>query len=64
MNGKSSPGLVMDYTFLADNDATINFKSKELPLGGINVHCLSNAMEDPMSAKNMESQNNGVMELG
>lgn len=34
MNGKSSQGLVLGYSFLSENDATIKFRNKELQLGG------------------------------
>lgn len=47
MNGRSSQGLVLGYTFLAENDATINFRSRELRLGGMNVHYLSSHLEKP-----------------
>lgn len=45
MNDKSSQGLVLRYYFLSKHDATTNFKSRELHLGGMNVHCLSTQFE-------------------
>lgn len=46
INGKSNQGLVLGYTCLATNDATINFKYRELMLGGMSVHCMSSHVED------------------
>lgn len=45
MNGKSSQGLVLGYTFPIENNATINSKTRELRLGEMSVHCLSTHLE-------------------
>lgn len=63
MNGKSNQGLVLGYTFLYENDATIRFKSREWRLGGMNIHCLSNQLEGIEGSKKMKHEATNVMDL-
>lgn len=63
MNGKSNQGIVQGYSFLTKNDASINFKNKELQLGGMNVHCLNSQFEEIADA-NIEGDPKGMKELG
>lgn len=62
-NGKSSQVLVLGYTLLAENDDTVNFKSKELRLGRMNAHCLSSQREEPAVRQRVEDKGQEVMEL-
>lgn len=40
MNGESSQGVVLRYSFLAEHKACIDFGTREMKLGGIEVACL------------------------
>lgn len=42
MNGRSSPVVVLCYSFMYEHDANINFGSREMKLGGPEVACLPN----------------------
>lgn len=45
MNGRSSWAIVLGYSFLAEQQATINFGSKEMNMGGAAVRYLSKEMK-------------------
>lgn len=51
---------MLGYTFLAINDATINFKTRELRLGGMSVHCLSSQLEDTLEDAGKGKEFKGV----
>lgn len=63
MNGSSSQDLVLGYTFLAENDATINFKSREVRLGGMSLHCLRSQVEEPVQRSETARTHPGLLEL-
>lgn len=63
MNGKSSQGIMLRCTFLAENDATINFKTRKLRLGGMKVHCLSSQLKDELEDSDGNRGMKGVKDL-
>lgn len=51
MNGKSNQGIVLSYSFLAKNEASINFSTREMRLGEVEVVCLKNEVDQSSRKK-------------
>lgn len=57
--------MVLGYTFLAGNTATINFKTRELRLRGMSAHCLSSqTKESDPTSENANGVKNAINVAG